>query len=232
MAPAVTAERFAEGMTFDEYLRYIATPENLARIGNWPATTPPRTDQSVALREAFEARRLTEDQVAALRWLVDQPRGPANLLVIAEEWSSDCQRDLPTFARLAEDTGIELRIFTRDGLNYSTGPVSDPDESPNADLMAQFLKERGGTTFQSIPVAAFFTRDMEYLYHYQEFPAVYDKDGLRANPGAPLNGDTEGWAALRAGPFFRVWASSAVDEIISQLHHIALTGTPLPRADV
>ena len=28
---AVTAERFAQGRTFDEYLTYVGSPENLAR---------------------------------------------------------------------------------------------------------------------------------------------------------------------------------------------------------
>ena len=27
----VTAARFAKGMTFDEYVKYVGTPENLAR---------------------------------------------------------------------------------------------------------------------------------------------------------------------------------------------------------
>ena len=40
----VTAERFAQGMTFDEYVRYTATPENLARArraGGWDASERP-----------------------------------------------------------------------------------------------------------------------------------------------------------------------------------------------
>jgi len=31
----VTAERFARGMTFDEYVAYAGTPENLAREAGW-----------------------------------------------------------------------------------------------------------------------------------------------------------------------------------------------------
>lgn len=214
MPPQVTADRFAQGMTFEEYLRYLGSPENLARE---PST---RTDQSGFLRSAFEARRLTADQEAALRWLVAQPGGPARLLVIAEEWSSDCQRDLPTFGRIAEVTGIELRIFTRDGPRYSDPAVVS--DSPNGDLMAQFLNHKRGEDWPSIPVAAFFTREMEYLYHYQEYPAIYDKDRLRVETGAPLNGDDDAWLELRSGPLFRVWASAAVDEIISALHRKAL----------
>ena len=221
--PTVTAARFAQGMTFDEYVAYVGSSENLAREGTGPAGPAPRADQSAALREAFEARRLTADQEAALKWLVARPDGPARMLVISEEWSSDCRRDVPTFARIAEATGIELRIFTRDGQSFSDAPAPD-GSSPNADLMAQFLSQKKGTTFQSIPVAAFFTPDMEYLYHYQEFPRVYDKDRLRADPGAPMYGDTKAWMELLASPFFRVWTSAAVDEIISALHRRAIIG--------
>lgn len=216
--PTVTAERFAQGMTFDEYLRFIASPENLAREGGPSA----RSDQSGVMRAAFEGSRLTADQEAALKWLVARPGGPARMLVISEEWSSDCRRDVPTFARIAEATSMELRIFTRDGQRYSEPPVLD--DSPNGDLMAQFLNRKNGASYASIPVAAFFTRDMEHLYHYQEFPAIYDKDRLRANLDAPLAGDDAGWAELRAGPFFRVWTSAAVDEIISALHRKAIIG--------
>ena len=31
----VTAERSAQGMTLDEYVRYTATPQNLAREAGW-----------------------------------------------------------------------------------------------------------------------------------------------------------------------------------------------------
>ena len=57
-------------MTFDEYVPYIGTPENLQRAGN----RGPRRDFSARYREDFEQSRLTEDQEAALRWLVAQPK--------------------------------------------------------------------------------------------------------------------------------------------------------------
>ena len=42
--------------------------------------------------------------------------------------------------------------------------------------MAQFLNHKGGQTYQSIPVCAFYTRDLEYLYHFTEYAAIYDKE--------------------------------------------------------
>src|SRR6476659_4406980 len=118
MPASITAERFGQGMTFDESVAYIATPENLQR----GASQGPRQDFSAYFREAFERARLTEDQAAALKWLVAQPNGPAKMLVVSEEWSSDCRREVPVFARIAADTGMELRIFLRDGQGYDQPP--------------------------------------------------------------------------------------------------------------
>jgi hypothetical protein len=219
----VTAERFGQGMTFDEYVAYIATPENLQREGSGA----PRTDRSGYFREAFARARLTDDQAAALRWLVAQPKAPARMLVISEEWSSDCRRDVPTFARMAAETGMQLRIFTRDGQKFS-------QPEANADLVAQFLNHKRGETFQSIPVCAFYTAEMEYLYHFTEYPAIYDKDRLvQQHIRAPRPGESPERARTRAdrefaelldSPFFRIWTSATVDEIISALHRKAVLG--------
>ena len=118
---AVTAERFAKGMTFDQYVTYAGSPQNLAReaFGSYypdgGAKGIPRKDNSGVLRERYARPRLADYQVAAIKWLAAQPGGPANILVISEDWSSDCRRDVPALARLAEAGGLALRIFNRDG---------------------------------------------------------------------------------------------------------------------
>src|SRR5512138_464084 len=134
----VTPERFASGMTFDQYVAYVATPENLKREGSGR----PRADMSGHLRAAYAAARLHDSQAAAIKWLAVQPGGPAKVLVISEEWSSDCRRDVPVFARLAATAGWELRIFTRDGQRMSTSAAPDPKEQPNADVVTPFLRRR------------------------------------------------------------------------------------------
>jgi hypothetical protein len=228
----VTPERFAQGRTFDEYVAYLATPANLGREGSSGA----RVDRSGFFREAFEQARLTDDQAAALRWLVGQPKAPARMLAISEDWSSDCRRDVPTFARMAASAGMELRIFNRDGQKFSSSPVPSLTEAPdsNADLMAQFLNPKRGQTYQSIPVCAFFTRDMEYLYHFTEYPAIYDKDRVvmqHIRAGRP--GETADQTRDRAdrefgevmqSPFWRIWTCATVDEILSALHRKAVLG--------
>jgi hypothetical protein len=135
---AVTPERFARGMTFDEYVRYAGSPENLAREA-WGGDFPdggsygaPRQDQSGVLRERYARTRLADHQTAAIRWLAAQPDGPAKILVLSEEWSSDCRRDVPVLARLAEAGGLELRIFPRDGKKIlgTAAPTPPPPPTP------------------------------------------------------------------------------------------------------
>src|SRR5436853_7121147 len=135
---AVTPERFATGMTFDQYVAYVGTAENHKREGSQGEA---RRDWSGYLRKAYEVARLTDAQAAAVRWLAAQPNGPAKILMIAEEWSSDCRRDLPVLARVAEAGGMELRIFRRDGQRFSRSQTPSLPQAPdsNAHRMAEFL---------------------------------------------------------------------------------------------
>src|SRR5262250_3170431 len=128
---AVTPERFASGMTFDQYIAYIGTPENLKREGSGR----PRADLTANLRAGYATARLDDAQTTAIKWLASRPNGPAKILVISEEWSSDCRRDVPMLARLAEAGGLELRIFRRDGQRFSQShrpPLAEAPDS-NAD---------------------------------------------------------------------------------------------------
>lgn len=236
MAPApgsrvVTPERFASGMTFDQYMAFIDTPENLAREAGW-WRGPERMDFSGPLRTWYDGLKLRDEQIAAIRWLTAQPKGPTKVLVISEEWSSDCRREVTILGRLAEAAPLELRIFPRDGQRVGRGPRADPAESPNADLMNEFLRERDGRTYQSIPVVAFYIRDLEYLYHYTELPALYHKERLTAAMQVARPGETReqawerfirDWRAMQRSPFFRLWAAAAIDEMLSALYegHLA-----------
>jgi hypothetical protein len=217
-------------MTFEQWLRDIATPENLAREASMGL---PRREWSGHIRAWYEATRLSEAQAAAVRWLTGRPGGPAKLLVIAEEWSSDCRRDVPVLAHIAEAGGLELRIFRRDGQHFSRTPRPSLSESPNADIMGEFLNEKNGQTWQSIPVAVFYTKNLEYLYHYIEYPAMYHKDRIvghlrAARPDeskeeTQKRGDRE-FMELQQSPFFHVWASAAADEIITALYERLVVG--------
>src|SRR5712691_692734 len=232
---AVTAERFSQGMTFAQYVTYTGSPENLTREAGW-WLGPKRMDFSGLLRSRYDSTRLTDAQVGAIRWLAAQPDGPAKILVISEEWSSDCRRDVPALARLAEAGGLELRIFNRDGQKFGRSNKPTLAEAPdsNADLMAEFLNEKDGQTFQSIPVAVFYDKDLRELYRYVEFPACYHKDRIRghqttARPGeAPEQTQARArkdFAAMLASPMLDVWSSAAIDEILSLLYERVTLGS-------
>src|SRR4029453_2834354 len=95
-ATVVTPERYASGMNFEQYLRYIASPENLRREGSGDGE--PRRDGSGWVRGGgggaagpgggwsgwvgswYDSRRLSSAQTAAIRWLAAQPNGPRRIL--------------------------------------------------------------------------------------------------------------------------------------------------------
>jgi hypothetical protein len=235
----MNAERFARGMTFDDYVTFIGSPENLAREGfdiRRFSLVKPRLDWSGYLRDRHAKARLTDDQAGAIRWLAAQPGGPAKVLVLAEDWSSDCRRDLPYLARLAEAGGLELRIFERDGATMLRQGLPDPAAGGNADLVVRYANEKNGQRWASVPVAVFFTRDFTELYRYIEYPAIYRKDRVIGHLRAARPGETEEQAKARGGrdigtllesPFFDVWAHAAVAEIISALHERLVTSPRL-----
>ena len=91
----VTEERFAQGMTYSEYMDSVKV--NKARI-----------------EEYYDNVQIGSERTDALRELVASDGGPAKMMVIGEDWCGDVVRELPVLARVAEAAGLELRIFPRD----------------------------------------------------------------------------------------------------------------------
>src|SRR5436309_16027298 len=150
----MTPERFAKGMTFDDYLKFIGSPENLRREGfgiRRFSLAKPRVDWSGYLRERHAKARLSDEQAAAIKSLATQPGGPAKVLVIAEDWSSDCRRDLPYLARLAEAGGLELRIFNRDTETMLRQGLPEPGSHPNAALALEYADAKHGQKLATVP---------------------------------------------------------------------------------
>ncbi len=79
------------------------------------------------------------------------PDGPAKILALAEAWCGDVYRELPTAARIAEATGMDLRVFLRD---------------ENPDIMDEFLSNEGKA--RAIPVFIFYTKETRYITHFTE----------------------------------------------------------------
>jgi hypothetical protein len=78
--------------------------------------------------------------------------GGVKSLAIVEDWCPDAHRGLPVLAKIAQAGGMELRVFYRD---------------KNLDIMNLYLKEG---KFQSIPVFAFFDKNLHPLCHWIERP--------------------------------------------------------------
>src|SRR5260370_41018194 len=91
----VTPERFVKGRTFDQYMGYVGSPENLAReaFGSYfpdgGARPAPRKDNSAVFRERYARARLSDHQASAIKWLPPQPGGPPKTPVISADWAPD-----------------------------------------------------------------------------------------------------------------------------------------------
>jgi hypothetical protein len=101
--------------------------------------------------ESYKTVPLTEDDLAFFRKAAALPHGPAKILAIAEAWCGDVYRELPTMARIAEASGMDLRVFPRD---------------QNPDIMDEFLSNNGKS--RAIPVFVFYTADLRYIAHFTE----------------------------------------------------------------
>ena len=88
----MTAERFATGLTYDDYKK--AMSRNLDRV------------------EANEARVTLDPET--VRFFKGLPQ-PLKVVVLAEDWCGDVIANLPVIGRLAKEVGkLDLRIFYRD----------------------------------------------------------------------------------------------------------------------
>jgi hypothetical protein len=145
----VTPERFDRALSYVDYLAGIAV----------------NRDQ---FEHFYDIARLTEDDIAFFGNAASLPDGPAKVLVIAEAWCPDVFRGVPVVARIAEASGMSMKVVLR-------------DEEP--DIMDEFLLNG---TARAIPVAVFYTRDHRYIAHWIERPAVAHAEiaRLRAEFGA------------------------------------------------
>ncbi len=91
----VSPQRFASGMTWEEYLAFIKRNRDKFEYN-------------------YKEMILTEEDMEAFRQLAALSHGPAWVLALAEDWCPDVIRGLPVMARIAQAAGMELRIFPRD----------------------------------------------------------------------------------------------------------------------
>ncbi|HXH22248.1 MAG TPA: thioredoxin family protein [Dehalococcoidia bacterium] len=200
----VTAERFAQGIDYKTWMEQI--DRNQQRfVENYEGFNPDPAD------------------IERIRSLV--ARGATKCLALGEAWCPDVFRGLPVIAKVAEQTGMELRIFFRD---------------QNLDIMNEFLK-RG--EFQSIPTLVFYTDDMKYLGHWieraqkavQEMPQLTAISSKLRDPEISQEDRQKymaEYAAFQNGPVWRGWQHAQVKEIIELLEKALDTGEPVVSGNI
>ena len=151
----VTPTRYAQGLPYADFLAQAAV--NVDKF-----------------EQNYKSAPLSEEDLAFFRRAAAQPNGPAKILAIAEAWCGDVYRELPTAAKIAEASGMELRVFLRD---------------ENADIMDEFLSNDGKS--RAIPVFVFYTANMQYIAHFTERSALAHRelaeiaDQVKAKMGLP-----------------------------------------------
>jgi hypothetical protein len=132
----VTSARFAQGLTYADFLAKAAINHD-------------KFDKN------YQSVPLTEEDLSFFRKAAAVPHGPAKILALAEAWCGDVYRELPTMVRIAEATGMDLRVFPRD---------------ENPDIMEEFLSNNGKS--RAIPVFVFYTADPQYITRFVERSAT------------------------------------------------------------
>ena len=182
----VTPERYASGFTFQEYLDQIKVNNN------W-------------FQQLYDDFHLTAEDAESLKKLVAHPQGPAKMMVVGEDWCPDVYRGMPVMARIAEGSGMEMRIFPRDA---------------NMDIMNEFLKEG---QWASIPAVVFYTGSHQYICHWIERPELAERESkeimAQVRQEKPDASDPEIRAAARPRnqERFPAWQQESVKEITDLL---------------
>ena len=154
----VTPSRFAQGLSYEGFLAQAKVNKNLF-------------DQYYQTAK----EQMTQADVDFFKKAVHAPGGAAKVMVIGEDWCPDVYRGMPVIARIAEASGMEIKVFPRD---------------MNLDIMNEFLNQG---QFQSIPTLVFYTKDHKYLGHWIERPAQVgiDQAALRTKITAEMQGKPE-----------------------------------------
>ena len=91
----VTAERFKQGLTYQDFIGQIKVNKN-------------RFEQN----DETAKDAVSEEDVAFFKEAVS--KGATRVLVLGEDWCPDVYRGMPLIARVSEVSGIEMRVFPRD----------------------------------------------------------------------------------------------------------------------
>jgi hypothetical protein len=129
----------------------VVTPARFAQGLSYAGFLAKATINHDKFDASYQSVPLTEEDLSFFKKAAALPHGPAKILAIAEAWCGDVYRELPTWVRIAEAAGMELRIFYRD---------------ENPDIMDEFLSNDGKS--RAIPVFVFYTADLQYIAQFNE----------------------------------------------------------------
>jgi hypothetical protein len=183
----VTPERYQQGISWQQWMETID-----------------RNQDQFAFN--YEDHKLDQADVDAIKALMTKPNGPAKCLALGEPWCTDVVRGLPVMARLAEATGIDLKIFFRD---------------QNLDIMQEFLYKG---EHQSIPTLVFYTKDHKYIGHWiekakkvrEEAHLISEITSKMRNPDISQEEREKymaEYANFKKGPVWASWRDAQVKEI-------------------
>jgi hypothetical protein len=184
----------------------VVTPERLSQGINYKQWMEQIDRNQDKFEQNYEGTSINPDDAAAIKAAMAKPNGPVTMMAIGEAWCPDVFRGLPVAAKLAEATGLDLKIFFRD---------------QNLDIMNEFLYKG---EFQSIPTLVFYDKDMNQLgvWHERAQKARDEMPQLSAITAQMRNQDLteeqrnehmQHYADFQAGPVWASWRDAEVTEI-------------------
>jgi hypothetical protein len=165
----------------------VVTPERYSTgMPNFAAWMAAIEKNKEAFQRHYDEFTPSADDIATLKQLVADHG--VKMMVIGEDWCPDVWRGLPVACKLAEQSGMEIRLFKRD---------------ENKDIMSEFLKDG---EFESIPVVVLYDGSHRYLGHWIERAdrANAEMVDLRAIL-AGVERDTPAWEAAREKYQAKTW---------------------------
>ena len=186
----VTPERLAQGITWKQWMEQIDRNEEKFQFN-------------------YDDHKLDSSDVEAIKAAMSKAGG-VTCLAIGEAWCPDVVRGMPVIAKLAEATGMDLKIFFRD---------------QNIDIMNEFLYKG---EFQSIPTLVFYDGNQNQL-------GVWHERAQKARDEMPIMGEIrtkmqnqelseeerakymKEYEDFQKGPVWAGWRDAEVKEILDIL---------------
>jgi thiol-disulfide isomerase/thioredoxin len=141
----------------------VVTPERLSQGISWTQWMEQIDRNEEKFQYNYDAHELDAADVDAIKSAAEKAGG-ITCLAIGEAWCPDVVRGLPVAAKLAEATGMDLKIFFRD---------------QNLDIMNEFLYKG---EFQSIPTLVFYGEGQTQL-------GVWHERAQKARDEMPIMGE-------------------------------------------